>query len=138
MVTREQELTQAVLDATRGDGVDVTLDHVGGPTFAACLPTTRTDGAVVDIGRLDTAASPIDRDALSYHHLRIAAVSFGFTRPAEPGSVIATAGEHLLVAGADGRVRPLIDTTLTHDTAAEAAQRLRSHQARGKIVPTAP
>lgn len=138
VVTAEQDLTQAVLDATGGEGVDVVLDHVGGQALAACLPATRADGAVVNIGRLDQAASTIDLDALSYRHLRLHGVSFGFTRAAELGGVIATAGRELLPAVADGRVRPLVDTTLSFETAAEAAARLRSHQAHGKIVLTVP
>ncbi|MFE9813083.1 zinc-binding dehydrogenase [Streptomyces sp. NPDC005548] len=48
------------------------------------------------------------------------------------------AGEHLLAAVADSRARPLIDSTLSFDTAAEAAQRLRSHQEHGKIILTVP
>ncbi|MGD6751983.1 quinone oxidoreductase family protein [Streptomyces sp. BH105] len=138
VVTGEQDLTKAVLDATGGEGVDVALDHVGGRTFAACLPATRTDGAVVNIGRLDTAESTINLDALSYRHLRVAGVSFGFTRPAELGAVIANAGQQLLTTVADERVRPLIDTTLSFDTAAQAVERLRSHQAHGKIILTVP
>ena len=35
VVTSEQDLTQAVLDATAGEGVDLALDHIGGQTFAA-------------------------------------------------------------------------------------------------------
>ncbi|MFD3874030.1 zinc-binding dehydrogenase [Streptomyces sp. NPDC058623] len=93
---------------------------------------------MVNIGRLDTAESTVDLDALSYRHLRVAGVSFGFTRPAELGAVIAAAGRALLPAVADGRVRSLIDTTLSFDTAARAAERLRSHQAHGKIVLTVP
>jgi NADPH:quinone reductase-like Zn-dependent oxidoreductase len=138
VVTGEQDLTRAVLDATAGQGTDVALDHVGGATFAACLPATRTDGAVVNIGRLDRAESTIDLDALSYRHLRVAGVSFGFTRPAELGAVIAAAGQALLAAVADARVRPLIDTILSFATAPEAAERLRSHQAHGKIILTVP
>ncbi|WP_308285780.1 quinone oxidoreductase family protein [Streptomyces coriariae] len=133
-----QDLTGAVLHATGGEGVDVALDHVGGPAFAASLPAIRVDGAVANIGRLDTAESTIDLDSLSYRHLRVAGVSFGFTRPAELGAVNAAAGEQLLPAVADGRVRPLIDSTLTIDTAAQAAERLRSHQAHGKIVLAVP
>ncbi|MFD3377557.1 MULTISPECIES: zinc-binding alcohol dehydrogenase family protein [unclassified Streptomyces] len=138
VITDEQDLTQAVLDATGGEGAEVALDHVGGRTFAACLPATKVDGAVVNIGRLDTPESTIDLNALSYRHLRIAGVSFGFTRPAELGTVIATAGQQLLDAVADERVRPLIDCALSFDTAAQAAERLRSHQAHGKIVLTVP
>ncbi|WP_407547829.1 zinc-binding dehydrogenase [Streptomyces sp. Pv4-95] len=134
VVTGEQELTGTVLDTTGGEGVDVALDHVGGRTFAACLPATRTDGAVVNIGRLDRTSSTIDLDALAYRHLRVRGVSFGFTRAAELGAVIATAGRELLPAVADGRVRPLIDTALSFDAADKAAERLRSHQAQGKII----
>ncbi|MYX74174.1 MULTISPECIES: zinc-binding dehydrogenase [unclassified Streptomyces] len=138
VVTSEQDLTRAVLDATGGQGADVVLDHVGGRTFAACLPATRVDGAVVNIGRLDTASSTIDLDALSYRHLRVRGVSFGFTRPAELGAVIAAAGEQLLPAVADGRIRPLVDSTYSFATAAEAGQRLRSHRPHGKIILTVP
>ncbi len=93
---------------------------------------------MINIGCLDQAASTIDLDALSYRHLRVEGASFGFTRPAELGSVIATAGQRLLPAVADGRVRPLIDTILSFDTATQAAERLRSHQAQGKIVLAVP
>ncbi|MDJ0460304.1 zinc-binding dehydrogenase [Streptomyces sp. H27-C3] len=93
---------------------------------------------MVNIGRLDTAESPIDLNALSYRHLRPAGVSFGFTRAAELGSVITAAGEQLLPAVADERVRPLIDTTLAFETAEKVAERLRSHQAHGKIVLAVP
>lgn len=138
VITGEQDLTRSVLDATAGEGVCLALDHVGGQTFAACLPATKVDGAVVNIGRLGQAASTIDLDALSYRHLRLHGVSFGFTRAAELGAVIAAAGRDLLPAVADGRVRPLVDRTLSFDTAAEAATRLRSHQAQGKIVLAVP
>ncbi|MEV7401831.1 zinc-binding dehydrogenase [Streptomyces sp. NPDC091267] len=138
VTTGDSHLAQAVLDATDGEGVDLSLDHVGGQTFAACLTATKVDGAVVNIGRLDQAAATIDLDTLSYRHLRVHGVSFGFTRATELGAVIAAAGRVLLPAVAEGRVRPLIDRTLAFDTAAEAATRLRSHRAHGKIVLTVP
>ncbi|GGV58261.1 NAD(P)H quinone oxidoreductase [Streptomyces longisporoflavus] len=138
VVTGEQDLTQAVLDATDGQGAEIVLDHVGGAMFAACLPATRADGAVVSVGRLDTAAATIDLDALAYRRLRLRGVSFGFTRAAELGAVIAAAGEQLLPGVARGRIRPRVDSTYSFANAAEAAGRLRSHQAHGKIVLTLP
>ncbi|MEK8142021.1 zinc-binding dehydrogenase [Streptomyces sp. M10(2022)] len=138
VVTDEHNLTEAVLEATGGSGVDVVLDHVGGQTFADCLPATHVDGSVVNIGRLDTAKATIDLDALSYRHLRVCGVSFGFTRAAELGAVIAAAGRQLLPAIGDGRVRPVIDSTLSFDSATDAAARLRTHRSQGKIVMTLP
>ncbi|MGX1915120.1 quinone oxidoreductase family protein [Streptomyces phaeochromogenes] len=138
VVTGELDLTSAVLAATGGRGADVVLDHVGGQAFADCLPATRVAGAIVNIGRLDTADSTLDLDALSYRLLRLRGVSFGFSRAGELGAVIASAGEQLLPAVADGRVRPLIDSTFSFGAADEAAARLRSHQASGKIVLSVP
>ncbi|MFA3878611.1 zinc-binding alcohol dehydrogenase family protein [Streptomyces sp. MMCC 100] len=138
VATAEQDLTTAVLDATGGQGVDLVLDHVGGQTFAACLPATRVDGAVVNIGRLDRAQSTVDLDVLAYRHLKVRGVSFGFSRPAALGAVLSEAAAGLRSAVADGRVRPLIDATYDFGAAPEAARRLRSHQACGKIVLTVP
>ncbi|MGA4943638.1 quinone oxidoreductase family protein [Streptomyces cinereoruber] len=138
VATEERDLTEAVLELTGGEGVDLVLDHVGGRTFAACLPATRVDGSVVNIGRLDRAESTIDLDALSYRHLRVRGVSFGFSRPAKLGAVLSGAVDALAPALLDGRVRPLIDSTYDFDTASEAVRRLGSHQALGKIVLAVP
>ncbi|WP_067480041.1 quinone oxidoreductase family protein [Actinomadura hibisca] len=138
LVTGGRDLATEVLDATDGCGADVVLDHVGGRTFADCLPATAVGGAVVNIGRLGGAASTIDLDALSYRHLRVRGVSFGFTRPAELGDALATAFTALGPAIADGRVRAVIDHVLPLDEADRAADRLRDHQAHGKVVLTMP
>jgi len=134
----DQNLTQAVLDATGGEGVDVVLDHVGGQTFADCLPATRVDGHLVNIGRLDRAESTIDLDALSYRHLHVRGVSFGFTRPEALGHVITALTDKVLPAVADSRIRPVIDSVHSFGQAHEAADRMRGHQAHGKIILTVP
>ena len=80
IVTGEEDLTEATLVATDGAGADVVLDHVAGDTFAQCLPATAEDGHVVNIGRLDGPVSTINLDSLSYRHLTVHGVSFGFSR----------------------------------------------------------
>ncbi|MGV9674088.1 quinone oxidoreductase family protein [Nocardia sp. NPDC003482] len=138
VVTPGTDLTAAVLAATGGRGVDVVLDHVGGPTFARCLPATRHDGHVVNIGRLDGPASTIDLDDLSYRHLTVHGVSFGFTRPDELAAVIAGLRPEVLAAVARGAIRPVIDRTVPLTEPGDAADRLRSGAAVGKIVFTLP
>ncbi|MDT2005398.1 zinc-binding dehydrogenase [Rhodococcus opacus] len=136
VVPTERDLTAAVLEATDGEGVDLVLDHVGGQTLADCLPATRVDGNLVNIGRLDTAEATINLDSLSYRHLRLQGVSFGFSRAEELGNVIAALAADVIPAVADGRVRPVIDSVFTFGQAKVAADRLRSNQSRGKIVLT--
>jgi len=138
VVTQGQDLTRAVLDATGEEGVEVVLDHVGGRTFADCLPATRVDGHVVNIGRLDGPRSTIDLDALSYRHLHVRGVSFGFSRPEALGQVVAAAIDEVMPAVADGRIRAVIDSVHAFDRADEAADRMRGHQAYGKIILTVP
>ncbi|MFT3662185.1 MAG: zinc-binding dehydrogenase [Gordonia sp. (in: high G+C Gram-positive bacteria)] len=134
VVTGEQDLTETVLAATDGVGVDVSLDHVGGATFAACLPATAVDGQVVNIGRLDGPASTVDLDALSYRHLTVRGVSFGFSRPWEVVPLLEQVSEIVMPAVDDGRIRPIVDSTVDVAEAAQAAERMRSGAAVGKLV----
>ncbi|KJF24377.1 alcohol dehydrogenase [Rhodococcus sp. ACPA4] len=134
VVTTNRNLTDAVLEATEGRGVDVVLDHAGGQTLAACLPATRDGGHLVNIGRLDAAQSTIDLDALSYRHLHLHGASFGFGRAEELGNVIAALADEVMPAVADGRIRPVIDSIYPFAEAADAAHRMRSGNTVGKIV----
>ncbi|WP_098010709.1 zinc-binding dehydrogenase [Streptomyces sp. sk226] len=130
------ELTGAVLEATGGEGADVVLDHVAGDTFAACLPATAPDGHVVNIGRLAGPAATIDLDALSYRHLTVHGVSFGFSRDWETVPILEGLRAKVLPAVGRGDIAPVTDATLTIEQYQEAADRLRSGNAVGKVVLT--
>ncbi|MFI8975458.1 zinc-binding alcohol dehydrogenase family protein [Nocardia asteroides] len=138
IVTAEQELTAAVLAATGGRGVDVVLDHVAGQTFAQCLPATAVDGHVVNIGRLAGPASAIDLDALSYRHLTVHGVSFGFSREWETVPILDELRTTVLPAVGRGEIRPVVDSVVDVTDFREAAERLRENRATGKIVLTFP
>ncbi|WP_306361835.1 zinc-binding dehydrogenase [Nocardia sp. CC227C] len=134
IVTDEQDLTRTALDATDNQGVDVVLDHIGGQAFAQCLPATKIDGHVVNIGRLAGPAATVDLDALSYRHLTVHGVSFGFTRDHEMADVIAALLPEVIPAVARGQIRPVIDRTVALAEFRQAADRLRSGEAVGKVV----
>ena len=141
IATTRSPAREALLQKAGADrviGVDMVLDHVGGQTFADWLPATRVDGHLVNIGRLDRAESTIDLDALSYRHLHVRGVSFGFTRPEALGHVITALTDKVLPAVADSRIRPVIDSVHSFGQAHEAADRMRGHQAHGKIILTVP
>lgn len=134
IVTGDEDLTQAVLAATGDTGVDVVLDHVAGDTFAQCLPATAVDGHVVNIGRLAGPESTIDIDALSYRHLTVHGVSFGFSRDWETVPILEGLRAQVLPAIGRGEIRPIIDSTFDVTDFPQAAQRLRSGKTLGKIV----
>ncbi|MFC7754108.1 zinc-binding dehydrogenase [Tsukamurella soli] len=113
-------------------------DVVAGQTFVECLPATAEDGHVVNIGRLAVPISRIDLDALSYRHLTVHGVPFGFTRDGEMAGVIAGLLPDVRPAVARGESRPVIDQTVDIREFRQAADRLRSGDAVGKIVLTFP
>ena len=136
IVTSEQDLTAATLAATEGIGAEVVLDHVAGDTFAQCLPATAEDGHIVNIGRLAGPISRIDIDALSYRHLHVEGVSFGFTRTEEMAAIISGLLPEVIPAVARGEIRPVIDETRPWTEHDRALARLNSGEAVGKIVLT--
>jgi len=136
IVTSTQVVSQALLDATSGRGVDVVLDHVGGQTLASCLPGARDGGSVINIGRLGGAEALINLDVLSYRHLTLRGVSFGFEPPEQIGDVIAALAGDVMPAVADGRIRPVVDAVLPFDQANDAIARVRDGRAEGKVVLT--
>ncbi|MHA2787563.1 quinone oxidoreductase family protein [Corynebacterium sp. S7] len=137
IVTDENnDLTQAVLDITDDKGVELVLDHVAGNTFAACLPATAIDGHVVNIGRVAGPASTIDLDALSFRHLTIHGVSFGFSRDWETVPILEALNGEVMPAVAEGKIAPIIDSTFAINDLDQATERLRSNEAVGKIVIT--
>ena len=134
IVTGEEDLTEAVLAATDGKGADVVLDHVAGNTFAHCLPATAVDGHVVNIGRLDGPVSTINLDALSYRHLTVHGVSFGFSRDWETVPILEALRDQVLPAVTRGDIAPVIDSQLDVTNFQQATDRLRSGETVGKIV----
>ncbi len=136
VATDDHDLVEAVMAVTSGRGADVVLDHVAGQTFAQCLRATAKDGHVVNIGRLAGPASTIDLDALSYRHLTVHGVSFGFTRDWEMADVIAGVSRDVMPAVTRGEIRPVIDSTIDVEDFADVADRLRSGTAVGKLVLT--
>ncbi|WP_188042575.1 quinone oxidoreductase family protein [Changpingibacter yushuensis] len=134
IVTGEEDLTEAALAATDGKGADVVLDHVAGDTFAHCLPATAVDGHVVNIGRLDGPVSTINLDALSYRHLTVHGVSFGFSRDWETVPILEALRDQVLPAVTRGDIAPVIDSQLDVTNFQQATDRLRSGETVGKIV----
>ena len=127
-------LTDAVLKATKGVGVDVVLDHVGGQLFADAFAATRVGGTVINIGRLGGPASTVDLNTLSFRRLRILGTTFSVRTPVELACVCAAVKPDVMPAVAGGRIRPLVDRVFDFDDAKKAADYLRTNQAVGKVV----
>ena len=63
---KEKDLTEAVMEATDGKGVDVVFDTVGGALFEQCLPTLATGGRLIEISA-PAGKSKVSFDLLDFY-----------------------------------------------------------------------
>jgi NADPH:quinone reductase len=124
-----------VREATRGRGVDLILDPIGGKGFARNFALLAPLGLVVSYGRLDGPPDPEFVTAMREHHATSPAVRF-FTihsfddRP----DIRAQASRILLGHLAAGRIAPLIHDRLPLAEAGRAQAMLEAGEVIGKVV----
>ena len=132
--TKTDDLVQAVLDATGGQGVDITIDHVGGKQFEQLPSATCVGGTIVNIGRLAGPDTALNLDEVSFRRQRLIGTTFSVRTPEEIAQVCAALEPEVMAAVADGRITARIDRTYPPEEFLDAASRLRANQALGKIV----
>jgi len=117
---RNEDFVQATLEATKGRGVDLVLDTVGGETLARSLGAVRPFGRLVSITNTNGDLAPA--------YLNNAAVFFMFMQRSR---VKMQALRRLVEAG---RVQPVVEAVLPLEQVAEAHRRLEAGGRRGKLV----
>jgi NADPH:quinone reductase-like Zn-dependent oxidoreductase len=121
---RTDDLAARVRELTDGRGVDVVMESVGGEVLSGSLAALAKNGSVVTVGAHGGEVVPVDVILLFRHQWSLV------------GSVRATADEirHCIDLVADGRLAPVIHTTLPLDSAAEAHGILEERRQFGKVV----
>ena len=136
IVYSEEDFVVATLAATGGKGADVILDMVGGDYVARNYAAAALDGRIVQIAFLRGRKVELDLQAIMAKRL----VHTGSTlRPrsvAEKAEIIDSLQAQVWPLLADGRCRPLIDSTFPLAEAAAAHRRIDNPDHFGKIVLT--
>ena len=133
---RTENFADAVLAATDGAGVDVVIDHVGGPHFHDNMRCMALRGRLVSVGRLGGKMGELDLDFLALRRLHLIGVTFRTRILAERIAVTQRCAADLLPALADGRLRPLINRVFPLREALAAQDYMASNGHIGKIVLT--
>lgn len=131
---REQDFVAEVKNITRGKGVNVILDMIGGDYLPRNLSCLAEDGRHVSIAvqRGATAEIPIwtvmaKRLVLTGSTLRARSVEF---KSALAADILEKVWPHVVA----GRLKPVIDSTFPLSAAADAHRRMESSEHVGKIV----
>ena len=123
---KSHDFVEAVADATKGRGVDVVLDAIGGEVFAKSFLAVTPGGCVVTIAPEAMGQTPLS--ALAPAYFKNAEAHFLFMqRRRDTLDQLARLLER-------GFIDPVVETVLPLERAAEAHQRLATGHGRGKIV----
>ena len=132
--TREPGWVEAVLRATGGRGVDVIIDHVGGPMLADNIQVLALQGRLVSVGRNAGRVGDCDLDEVARKRARIIGVTFRTRTPEESLVCSERFATHLLDAVAQGALKPVLDRTFPFARLHDAHKYMLSDAQTGKIV----
>ncbi|WP_104200876.1 zinc-binding dehydrogenase [Cryobacterium sp. Y29] len=128
----EAGFADRVLELTDGRGVDVIVDHVGGPYLADNIRCAALRGRVVGVGRLGGAHGDLDLEALAFKRISIIGVTFRTRDAAEKAAIVAA-----LLSDVDpafDALRPSIDRILPWTEVQQAQDLMAANSHLGKIV----
>ena len=130
----EVRFADRVLEATRGRGVDLVLDLVGGPYLPESLACLATRGRILAVGTVGGARCDLDLRGVLGKRARITGTVLR-ARPAEEKMALAQSAARLLLPlFARGVVRPVIDATFPMEDIRTALERMVTDANVGKLV----
>jgi len=134
--TRDAGWADAVLAATKGKGVDVIIDHVGGPMLAENIRTLALKGRLVSVGRNAGFSGDCNLDEIARKRASIIGVTFRTRTPEESLQCTERFVAHLGDAVAKGSLKPVLDRSFPFEKLTDAHKYMLSDAQTGKIVLT--
>lgn len=119
-----QDFPTSIRELTRGEGVDVVLEHIGPHTWEGSLRLLKKGGRLVTCGATTGATVPLDLRYVFSRQLTIL------------GSMMGTRDELLTLTQLIGqhRLKPVIDTVYPLNEARAAQDRMLKRQVFGKLL----
>jgi NADPH:quinone reductase len=130
-----EDLKARIKALTKGQGVDVIYDAVGGPYAEPALRAIAWEGRYLVVGFASGDIPKIPLNLVLLKGCQIVGVFWGAWAMREPAKIRARS-EQLFAWVAEGKLAPAIDSTLPFAQTAEALTRLENRQVKGKLVLT--
>ena len=130
---RAGDFVREVAEATRGRGVDVILDIVGGDTVGRNIELLAPEGRLVFIALLGGRRGKIDILPVMTKRLTLTGSTLRARGVEEKGAIVAELESEILPLLASGRVRPVIHATFPLADAVSAQRAIDADHV-GKIV----
>ena len=131
---REEDFVDSLMAATDGHGADVILDIVGAAYLARNIAALAPDGRIANIGLQQGRRAELDFGALMAKRATISSTSLRARPEEQKASVVAAVAENVWPAVEAGLIRPVIDTELPMEQAAQAHRIMADSSHTGKIL----
>ncbi|MBO1905228.1 NAD(P)H-quinone oxidoreductase [Microvirga sp. 3-52] len=131
---RNQDFVTATKEATGGRGADVILDMVGGDYIPRNYEAAAQDGRIVQIAFLQSPKAEVDFRRLMVKRLTHTGSTLRPRSPAEKAGIAEALEDKVWPLLAQGRCRPVMDSTFAFEDVAKAHARMDGGQHIGKIV----
>jgi putative PIG3 family NAD(P)H quinone oxidoreductase len=131
---REEDFVEAVKDATGDHGADVILDMVGGDYIERNLRAAALDGRIVQIAFLKGSKVELDLMRLMMRRLTLTGSTLRAQSAEAKARMARAIEEKIWPMIADGRLKPVIDSTFPLTDAAAAHARIDDPDHIGKIM----
>lgn len=128
-----EDLKERIKALTKGNGVDVIYDPVGGAHAEPALRGIAWQGRYLVIGFASGEIPKIPLNLVLLKGCQIVGVFWGSHAMREPAKNRAQA-EQVLAWIAEGKLHPAVDATFPFSNAAQALERIERRQVKGKIV----
>jgi len=133
---RSRDFVEAVRQLTRGEGVDVVLDIIGGDYLPRNIECLRMQGRLVQVGLIGGSKSHINLRLLLHNRLTITGSTLRPRTVEEKGLLARDLEAMVWPLLESGQVRPLVHATFPLHDAAAAHRALESGEVVGKVVLT--
>jgi NADPH2:quinone reductase len=131
---RSEDFVEAVKETTQGHGADLILDMVGGDYIERDLRAAALDGRIVQIAFLKSSNVEIDLMRLMMRRLTLTGSTLRAQSAAAKARIARAVEEQIWPLIADGKFKPVIDSTFSLADASAAHARIDDPDHVGKIV----
>mgnify|MGYP000199740439 FL=1 len=132
----DQDFAAVVKEHTRGAGVDVLIDFIGGPYWDQNIVSMAVLGRLVEVGLMGGNRVEVDLGRLMGKRLQVTGTGLRGRSLEEKLAVTAQFKRHVLPHLASGRMKPIVDRTFPLKEVAEAHRYMETNANFGKIVLT--
>ena len=131
---KNQSFADEIKSLTEGSGVDMVLDHIGGPYLQANMKSLAVSGTLMQIGVSQGIKAELNLALMMVKRQRIIGSVLRSRSIAEKAEIIRKFSQTVLPKFADGSIVPLISNVFPLAQVARAHQTMESSQHFGKIV----